>query len=204
MSLYQGYFVKIGVDPYGENRWRDNLLRTHTLNGGGGGGGGGGGRGFSFRWPNFFGDKTPRRITPRDVRPAAPPKSERPAESTAKTSQDSNKKTEQNKKLEESREKGKRGEKNAGDIGERHRYEGDSGKNRVSDGSNNSELIEVKNVNKQGLTKQIKDHIKESKTQGKDAKLIIDSRTEKTGPLKAAEDAGDLKIKKMDLNDPCP
>ena len=85
------------------------------------------------------------------------------------------------------------------DLGARERYTGESGKPRVSDGSTNSSVNEVKNVKYQAKTSQVKDGIAHAKSTGRQYQMHVRKGTGTTlsKPLQQAEKAGEVVIKKV-------
>lgn len=67
---------------------------------------------------------------------------------------------------------------------------------------NQRHLTEVKNVNKQHFSSQLKDDLAHANRGGKKGTvtLIVDKRTKLTQPLQDAVDEGKIKLKRKDLN----
>jgi RHS repeat-associated protein len=110
--------------------------------------------------------------------------------------------------LNEINDKGTLGEQNSGIVKNTTRIPSDSGKvkYRVPDGMDDSERIiqEVKNVDKQYYSSQLKDDIAHVTRDDGDGKviLIVDNRTKITAPLQEAIDDPDIPIElvRKDLN----
>ena len=108
--------------------------------------------------------------------------------------------------LNEINDLGQIGEKNAGITKNTTRIPSASGKKvfRVPDGmsKNKRHITEVKNVNYQYLSSQLKDDLAYVNRDGKrgTVTLIVDKRTKLSKQLQVAIDTGQIKLKKKELN----
>lgn len=77
-----------------------------------------------------------------------------------------------------------------------------NGRTRIPDDIDDvaEEVIEVKNVNNQGLTQQVKDSKQIADDQDYTLRIVVDERTKISGPLKEMQEKGDIVIEVMDLN----
>jgi RHS repeat-associated protein len=94
--------------------------------------------------------------------------------------------------------KGKSGEaqvKAIEDIGPRENFRGQSGNNRITDGSTSSAVNEVKNVVKQGWTSQLKDSAELASRTDRIFQLWVPKGATLTRPLEAAREAGKVVVR---------
>jgi hypothetical protein len=77
-----------------------------------------------------------------------------------------------------------------------------NGRTRIPDSLDRGalELNEVKNVNSIGKTQQLQDMLSWSKENGYTMRLIVDERTQISGPLQQLVDSGQIKLVRMALN----
>ncbi|MDR0606527.1 MAG: hypothetical protein LBG80_19820 [Bacteroidales bacterium] len=110
--------------------------------------------------------------------------------------------------LNEINEIGQTGEQNAGITKNTKKIDSASGKRkyRIPDGmsEDGKHLTEVKNVNKQYFSSQLKDDLAYiQKQKGGSLTLIVDTRTKLTPQLQAEVDANRIILERKDLNGTC-